>query len=152
MLKDSKKVFNIETSEIILDENSKILLSEEWRDGYYNLANVTYQTNDDTIYIGCFRLNKTLPEKEWLEYNSKYIAILKNTYGYPRIERYVRKRDYIYCDEGEDYVYLGDRIIKLFDINSKQFVDQISEDELEDIPQIMRNGKKHRDYTRVLKQ
>lgn len=105
------KIYSLGKESIQLNDEY-LLEIEEKTDGGYKWKEVNLKSESDNINIGFFYTYNYSCSREWMRYNSRYIAILA-TYniGYDYTDPYVKV---------------------LFDIENKQFV-KASDDELMDI-------------------
>lgn len=87
-----KKVININSQDSILEECKST-------DEKYE-SNIYFNSNEEIIYLGSCKTDKTLGIFEWMEYNEQYLALFSKSIN-------------------DDVV----KISKLFNINAKEFID-----------------------------
>lgn len=101
------RTITLRKKEIFFNGNKSVILEEKSDD--YQYVEVTFNNGKEKVYIGSYFTAYSI-DKEWVEFNSEYIAIMKFVYG----------------DE-----YVGPQVVKMFNIKSEQFIDGSVEELLE---------------------
>ena len=109
----------LKKEEIPINDKAVLVLENKVED--YEWTEVTYKTKEKEIHIGSF-FTDSIYGKEWMEYNQNYIVLMEEVYGY--------FDDNNYYDD-DNYGYIGPGVLRMFDINIENFVEDNKEEMLE---------------------
>ncbi len=114
------KEYILEKKEIIISEDASLILEDKVED--YEWTEVTYKSKNKKIFIGSF-FTDGYSEKQWMEYNSKYVVIMKDKYGYIDDEI-----DYY---DDDNFGYIGPSVVTMFSIDSESFIEGSDKEKLD---------------------
>ena len=97
----------LKTNVIELNDIDSIIVDEYFEEGY-KWNDITYKSGNNKYYIGSYSTYNYSSSREWMEYNSEIIVLMRiSTYGYEISDP---------------------EVIKMFDIKSKQFISGTKEE------------------------
>lgn len=118
--------WSFEKKEIEINEKNSIIIESKGEEGY-TWDEVTFKSEEGEVSIGAYYTYNYSSSREWMEYNSNYIVLLS-----------------IYMD---GYEPCDTEIKKLFDVNSRRFIEGSQEELFEYYNQEFKQNNKKKVLT-----